>query len=86
MVHTSKLVTPLFAGLALLALTAPSASADPRGRELRTEEDCSKLPGTADHGERGRCITCVTRPVRHHYDLDFPQGKRCRADVGASAP
>lgn len=66
-------------GLALFAL--PAAAHD-TGHESRTAAQCEKLPGTATTGERGECLKCVARPVKHHFHPDYPNGNRCRPDDG----
>lgn len=48
------------------------------GHESRTVAQCQRLP-TA---ERGHCIQCVQRPVKHHFHPDYPAGARCRPDNG----
>ena len=67
---------------ALLAVGAPIAFAHSNGHESRTVAECEKLPGTATAGERGQCLACVQRPVKHHYHPDYPAGNRCRPDDG----
>jgi hypothetical protein len=52
------------------------------GHESRTVGECERLPGTAKEGERAQCIKCVTRPKKHHYHPDNPEGNRCRPDDG----
>jgi hypothetical protein len=52
------------------------------GHESRTPAQCEMLPGTQAVGERGACLKCVTRPVKHHYHPDYPAGARCRPDNG----
>jgi hypothetical protein len=66
----------------MLTVAAPLAYAHSNGHESRTVADCEKLPGTAAAGERGQCLSCVQRPVKHHYHPDYPPGKRCRPDDG----
>ena len=66
------------AGLA----ATPIAFGHSTGHESRTVADCEKLPGTQQMGERGQCLKCVTRPVKHHYHPDYPPGNRCRPDDG----
>lgn len=63
---------------ATLLLGAPVVVAHPTGHESRTAADCEKLPTP----ERGHCLKCVTRPVKHHYHPDYPAGARCRPDNG----
>jgi hypothetical protein len=58
------------------------ALAHDNGHESRTVKDCEKLPGTEKAGERGQCLACVQRPVKHHYHPDYPAGNRCRPDDG----
>ncbi|MDB4931940.1 MAG: hypothetical protein JWM10_4424 [Myxococcaceae bacterium] len=48
------------------------------GHEARTRAQCERLPTP----NRQACITCVTRPARHHYHPDYPAAERCRADNG----
>ena len=69
-------------GLCTLAVGMPLAIGHDNGHESRTVAQCEKLPGTAKTGERGQCLACVTRPVKHHYHPDYPAGKRCRPDDG----
>lgn len=66
----------------MLAGAAPLALAHKTGHESRTVADCEKLPGTQAAGERGQCLRCVERPVKHHYHPDYPPGNRCRPDDG----
>jgi hypothetical protein len=54
------------------------AIAHDTGHESRTVEQCEKLPTP----ERGHCVECVKRPVKHHYHPDYPAGERCRPDNG----
>ena len=63
---------------ATLLLGAPLVVAHPTGHESRTAADCEKLPTP----ERGHCLKCVSRPVKHHYHPDYPEGARCRPDNG----
>jgi hypothetical protein len=73
----------MLATAALLTLaTAPIAWAHSNGHESRTVAECEKLPGSATAGERGQCLACVQRPVKHHYHPDYPAGNRCRPDDG----
>jgi hypothetical protein len=72
----------LLAFAVVLALGAPIAFAHSNGHESRTVADCEKLPGTATEGERGQCLKCVQRPVKHHYHPDMKSGERCRPDDG----
>jgi hypothetical protein len=65
-----------------LSLSGGIAIAHSNGHESRTVADCEKLPGTADSGERGACLKCVGRPVKHHYHPDYAAGNRCRPDDG----
>jgi hypothetical protein len=58
------------------------AVAHSNGHESRTVKECERLPGTQNEGERGQCLKCVTRPVKHHYHPDYPAGERCRPDNG----
>ncbi len=70
------------AAAAAILLVAPIAFAHSNGHESRTVAECERLPGTAKDGERGHCLECVQRPVKHHYHPDYPAGKRCRPDDG----
>ena len=73
----------MLAGAALVMIAgAPIAWAHSNGHESRTVAECEKLPGTATAGERGQCLACVQRPVKHHYHPDYPAGNRCRPDDG----
>jgi hypothetical protein len=65
-----------FAAAGLAA--APVAIGHSTGHESRTVADCEKLPTP----ERGHCIDCVKRPVKHHFHPDYPPGNRCRPDDG----
>ena len=67
-------------GAALLG--APGVLGHSTGHESRTVADCEKLPGTKEAGERGQCLKCVARPMKHHYHPDNPPGDRCRPDNG----
>ena len=69
-------------GIAMLVIGMPLAIGHSNGHESRTPAECEKLPGTATTGERGQCLACVQRPVKHHYHPDYPAGKRCRPDDG----
>jgi hypothetical protein len=69
-------------GLLGLAVGMPLAIGHSNGHESRTIADCEKLPGTAKEGERGHCLECIARPVKHHWHPDYPVGKRCRPDDG----
>jgi hypothetical protein len=69
-------------GALMLAAAAPFAFAHDTGHESRTPAQCERLPGTATTGERGNCLKCVARPVKHHYHPDYPPGNRCRPDDG----
>lgn len=69
-------------GALMLAAAAPLALAHDTGHESRTPAQCERLPGTATTGERGNCLKCVARPVKHHYHPDYPPGNRCRPDDG----
>jgi hypothetical protein len=68
--------------LALLTVVSPRVLAHQTGHESRSVEDCEKLPGTADAGERGQCLKCVQRSIKHHYHPDYPSSERCRPDNG----
>ena len=70
------------AGALMIAGAAPFALAHNTGHESRTVAECEKLPGTQEAGERGMCLKCVARPVKHHYHPDYPAGNRCRPDDG----
>ena len=74
----------IIAGWAVVAVVGAwaGARAHSNGHESRTIADCEKLPGTAAAGERGQCLKCVQRPVKHHYHPDYPPGQRCRPDNG----
>ncbi len=48
------------------------------GHESRTVAQCEKLPTP----ERQACLSCVTRPAKHHFHPDYPAGDRCRPDNG----
>jgi hypothetical protein len=63
-------------------LAVPVAFSHSNGHESRTIADCEKLPGTQQAGERGQCLKCVSRPIKHHYHPDYPNGQRCRPDNG----
>lgn len=63
-------------------LSVPVVLGHSTGHESRTVADCEKLPGTQEAGERGQCLKCVTRPMKHHYHPDYPPGNRCRPDNG----
>ena len=66
-------------GLAALALSSvPVATGHSTGHESRVAAQCQKLPTP----ERGHCMSCVTRPLKHHYHPDYPAGARCRPDNG----
>ena len=65
-----------------ICLAGGLALAHSNGHESRTVADCEKLPGTATTGERGQCLACVQRPVKHHYHPDYKAGERCRPDDG----
>ncbi len=69
-----------FAGvtLVLLAAASPLALAHETGHESRTVAQCEKLPSP----DRGHCVECVSRPLKHHYHPDYPPGNRCRPDDG----
>jgi hypothetical protein len=70
------------AGALMLTVGVPLAIAHSNGHESRTVAECEKLPGTATAGERGQCLACVQRPVKHHYHPDYKAGERCRPDDG----
>ncbi len=46
----------------------------------RTTADCEKLPGTANTGERGGCLTCVRTAGggKYYFDPAMPAGDKCR--------
>ena len=67
---------------ASLAAAIPLATAHSNGHESRTVAECERLPGTQNEGERGQCLKCVSRPKKHHYHPDYPEGERCRPDNG----
>lgn len=71
----------LLAAASLLATTAGGlsyVSGHSTGRESRLAAQCQKLP----MAERTACLSCVARPVKHHYHPDYPAGARCRLDNG----
>jgi hypothetical protein len=68
--------------IAALLGGASYAVAHDTGHESRTPAQCEMLPGTQTTGERGNCLKCVTRPVKHHFHPDYPAGNRCRPDNG----
>jgi hypothetical protein len=70
------------AAAAVVLAGAPIALAHSNGHESRTAAECERLPGTATAGERGNCLKCIARPVKHHYHPDYPAGNRCRPDDG----
>jgi hypothetical protein len=76
-----KTIIKCFAIASLLG-GASYAVAHNTGHESRTVQECERLPGTAKTGERGACLSCVTRPAKHHYHPDYPAGDRCRPDNG----
>jgi len=63
-------------------LASGAVYAHSNGHESRSVKDCEKLPGTEAAGERGQCLKCVQRPVKHHYHPDMASGERCRPDDG----
>ena len=65
-------------GVAVAVAFSSLVGAHPTGHESRTVAQCQRLPTP----ERGACIQCVTRPMRHHYHPDYPPGARCRPDNG----
>jgi hypothetical protein len=68
-------------GMMLLGLVvgfSVVASSHPTGRESRVAAQCERLPTP----ERQQCLSCVTRPLKHHYHPDYPPGARCRPDNG----
>ena len=65
-------------GFAAAQISVPTASAHPTGHESRTAAQCQRLPTP----ERGQCIACVQRPLKHHYHPDYPPSARCRPDNG----
>lgn len=70
-----------FGGAALLlcaGLLAPAARGHNNGHESRKPPQCERLPTP----ERQQCLSCVTRPLPHHYHPDYPAGSRCRPDNG----
>lgn len=75
----SKLILSI-AGIGAMTLlgAAPLAFAHPTGHESRTIAHCERLPTP----ERQACLSCVTRPLKHHYHPDYPPGARCRPDNG----
>jgi hypothetical protein len=71
----------LLAAASLLASTAGGlsyVSGHSTGRESRSVADCQKLPMP----ERQACLSCVGRPLKHHYHPDYPFASRCRPDNG----
>jgi hypothetical protein len=55
------------------------------GQPLRTATECQKLAGSDTDGERGWCLTCVSRtdpPGKWMYDPNAPAAKRCQPDKG----
>lgn len=66
-----------FVAAALLG-GASAAIAHSTGHESRVPAQCERLPSP----ERGQCLSCVTRPAKHHYHPDYPPGARCRPDNG----
>jgi hypothetical protein len=65
-------------GYAAAQISVPAASAHSTGHESRIVKHCERLPTP----ERQSCISCVTRPLKHHYHSDYPPGARCRPDNG----
>ncbi len=63
--------------LAVATLTT-IAWAHTTGHESRTAAQCQRLRTP----ERQHCLSCVTRPLRHHYHPDYPPSARCRPDNG----
>jgi hypothetical protein len=78
----TRLLSASMGALCAAALLATPASAHSTGHESRTAASCQKLPGAAKTGERGQCLSCVTRPLKHHFHPDYPAGARCRPDNG----
>jgi hypothetical protein len=74
----SKVQKLLAAGAFVIGCAGGIAIAHDTGHESRTIADCEKLPTP----ERGHCVECVQRPVKHHYHPDYPAGNRCRPDNG----
>jgi hypothetical protein len=68
-------------GMMLLGLVvgfSVAASGHSTGHESRVPAQCERLPTP----ERQQCLSCVTRPLKHHYHPDYPPGARCRPDNG----
>lgn len=68
-------------GMMLLGLVvgfSVAASGHSNGHESRIPAHCERLPTP----ERQKCLSCVTRPLKHHYHPDYPAGARCRPDNG----
>ena len=68
----------VFFSLALVFSLGAAALAHSTGHESRTVAQCERLPTP----ERQNCIKCVTRPAKHHFHPDYPEGSRCRPDNG----
>lgn len=64
--------------LIIIAALGGIALGHATGHESRTVANCQRLPSP----ERQACLTCVTRPLKHHYHPDYPPGSRCRPDNG----
>jgi len=69
------------AACVLAAGIAPVQAHDTKDAK-RTPAQCETLPGTQKAGERGQCLSCVSRPVKHHYHPEYPASDRCRLDDG----
>jgi hypothetical protein len=74
----TRLQRILAAFVFLLGCAGGVAIAHNTGHESRTVKECERLPTP----ERGHCVECVSRPVKHHYHPDYPAGNRCRPDDG----
>lgn len=75
----SKTSMTILSGAALLAASlalAPRAFSHTTGHESRTIKACERLPTP----ERKACLSCVTRPAKHHYHPERPPESRCRPD------
>ena len=73
-----KLYAALFATALVSGIAIPHAMSHSTGHESRIVAQCERLPTP----ERQACISCVKRPLKHHYHPDYPPGARCRPDNG----
>jgi hypothetical protein len=71
--YAAMLVAGMLTGSAI-----PVALSHSTGHESRVPAQCELLPTP----ERNACLSCVTRPLKHHYHPDYPAGARCRRDNG----